>query len=139
MNKIIFVVEEAPEGGYTARALGVSIFTEADGLAELEIHIRDAVVCHFEEPERPRIVRLHFVREEVIAVWLPRDISGEEFARALHLLAYQVTRHTGRVGTLAARDERHIRDLKAGRPLGHAALVDSSRVALAGGSQISAL
>lgn len=68
MNEIIFMVEEAPEGGYTARALGASIFTEADDLAKLEINIRDAVVCHFEEPERPRIVRLHFVREEVIAV-----------------------------------------------------------------------
>lgn len=68
MKEIIFVVEEAPEGGYAAKALDASIFTEADDLAELEINIRDAVVCHFEEPERPRIIRLHFVRDEVIAV-----------------------------------------------------------------------
>ena len=68
MNEIIFVVEEAPEGGYSAKALDASIFTEADDLAELEINIRDAVVCHFEEPERPRIIRLHFVRDEVITV-----------------------------------------------------------------------
>ncbi|MBU2602371.1 MAG: 2-oxoisovalerate dehydrogenase [Actinobacteria bacterium] len=68
MNEIIFIVEEAPEGGYTARALGASIFTEAEELADLETSVRDAVVCHFEESGQPRIIRLHFVREEVIAV-----------------------------------------------------------------------
>ena len=68
VNEIIFVVDEAPEGGYTARALDASIFTEADELAQLETQVRDAVICHFEESERPRIIRLHFVREEVIAV-----------------------------------------------------------------------
>ena len=68
MNEIIFVVEDAPEGGYVARALGAPIFTEADTLYELEAQVRDAVVCHFEAPDRPRIIRLHFVREEVIAV-----------------------------------------------------------------------
>ena len=49
MSEIIFIVEEAPEGGYTARALGESIFTEADDLAQLHARIRDAVQCHFEE------------------------------------------------------------------------------------------
>jgi len=69
VNEIIFVVEEAPEGGYTAAALGVSIFTEADDLADLEAQVRDAVLCHYDdETVRPRIIRLHFVREEVIAV-----------------------------------------------------------------------
>ena len=68
MNEVIFVVEEAPEGGYTARALGASIFTEADTLAELHAQVRDAVQCHFEEGERPKMIRLHFVREEVLAV-----------------------------------------------------------------------
>ncbi|MHB0980111.1 MAG: 2-oxoisovalerate dehydrogenase [Thermoleophilia bacterium] len=68
MNEIIFVVDEAPEGGYTARALEASIFTEADELGQLEAQVRDAVICHFEESERPRIIRLHFVREQVIAV-----------------------------------------------------------------------
>jgi dephospho-CoA kinase len=48
MNELIFLVEEAPEGGYTARALGESIFTEADDVAKLEESIRDAVRCHFE-------------------------------------------------------------------------------------------
>ena len=68
MSELIFVVEEAPEGGYIARALGQSIFTEADTLAELPEKVREAVRCHFEEGQAPKIVRLHHFREEVIAV-----------------------------------------------------------------------
>ena len=66
MNELIFLVENAPEGGYTARALGASIFTEADDLDSLREQVRDAVRCHFDEGEGPQIIRLHFVREEVI-------------------------------------------------------------------------
>ncbi len=66
MNEIIFLVEEAPEGGFTARALGLSIFTEADTLEQLRNNVRDAVECHFDERQRPQLIRLHFVREEVI-------------------------------------------------------------------------
>lgn len=51
MSELIFLVEEAPEGGYTARALGASIFTEADTLDELREQVRDAVRCHFDEDE----------------------------------------------------------------------------------------
>lgn len=68
MNEIIFMVEEAPEGGYLARALGQSIVTEADSLAELHANVRDAVRCHFDDGKAPQVVRLHFVREEDIAV-----------------------------------------------------------------------
>ncbi len=68
MSELIFVVEEAPEGGYVARALGQSIFTEAETLAELPEKVREAVRCHFEEGKAPKLVRLHHVREEVIAV-----------------------------------------------------------------------
>lgn len=68
MTEVIFMVEEAPEGGYTARALGESIFTEADDLTALHQQVRDAVRCHFEEDQQPKVIRLHFVREEVIAV-----------------------------------------------------------------------
>ncbi len=67
MSEIIFNIEEAPEGGYVARALGHPIFTEADSLPELREAVRDAVRCHFEDEERPRLIRLHFVREEIIA------------------------------------------------------------------------
>ena len=68
MNEIIFMVQEPPEGGYSAEALGHAIFTVADTLQELNEMVRDAVICHFEEEARPKIIRLHFVREEVIAV-----------------------------------------------------------------------
>lgn len=68
MNEIMFVVEEAPEGGLTARALGESIFTEADNIESLHQQVRDAVHCHFDEGKAPKIIRLHFTREELIAV-----------------------------------------------------------------------
>ena len=57
-DEIIFTVLESPEGGYEARALSASIFTEADSLDELRAMVRDAVECHFEEAERPAIIRL---------------------------------------------------------------------------------
>lgn len=68
MNEILFIVEEAPEGGLAARALGVSIYTEADDIEDLHQQVRDAVHCHFEEGKAPRIIRLHFTREEVLAL-----------------------------------------------------------------------
>ena len=68
VNEIIFIVEEAPEGGFTARALGASIFTEADRYDDLAEHVRDAIRCHFDEGKRPKVVRLHLVREEVLTV-----------------------------------------------------------------------
>ena len=68
MNEIIFLVEDAPEGGYAAKALGESIFTEADNLEDLHANVRDAVRCHFDEGKAPKMIRLHFVHEEVIAV-----------------------------------------------------------------------
>ena len=67
MNEIIFLVEDAVEGGYAARALGESIFTEGDDLSELRGNIRDAVDCHFDDDEKPRVIRLHLVSDEVMA------------------------------------------------------------------------
>ncbi len=68
MSEIVFLVEEDPEGGYTARALGEPIFTQADDIPALRENVRDAVRCHFEdEASRPKAIRLHFVRDEVIA------------------------------------------------------------------------
>jgi hypothetical protein len=66
-REIIFEVEEAPEGGYVAHALGHDIFTEADTTDALREAVRDAVRCHFDDDDRPKVIRLHFVREEVIA------------------------------------------------------------------------
>lgn len=62
------MVEEAPEGGFTAHALGFAIFTEADDLPELRRNVREAVQVHFDDGERPKVIRLHFVRDEMIAV-----------------------------------------------------------------------
>jgi hypothetical protein len=67
-TEIVFIAEEAPEGGYTARALGFSIFTEAETLDGLHANVRDAVHCHFDEADRPQVIRLHFVRDQLIAV-----------------------------------------------------------------------
>ena len=67
MSEIIFVVEEAPEGGLSARAVGEAIFTQAPTMAELHVQVRDAVRCHFEKGAQPSLIRLHFVRDEVIA------------------------------------------------------------------------
>lgn len=67
-TELIFLVEEAVEGGYTARALGESIFTDADSLEELRANIKDAIRCHFDDGEAPRIIRLHFVKEELLAL-----------------------------------------------------------------------
>jgi len=66
MSEIIFIVEESAEGGFEARALGQSIFTEGESMEELKENIREAIRCHFEE-SAPKVVRLHFVREEVFA------------------------------------------------------------------------
>ncbi|AHJ27368.1 2-oxoisovalerate dehydrogenase [Nodularia spumigena CS-584] len=67
-TEIVFLIEEDPEGGYTAKALGESIFTQADDIASLKEILRDAVRCHFpDEINRPKMIRLHIVRDEVIA------------------------------------------------------------------------
>jgi hypothetical protein len=68
MTEVVFVVEDAPEGGYIARAVGESIFTEADDMAQLRANLRDAVRCHFDDGKGPQVIRLHFVRDEIIAV-----------------------------------------------------------------------
>jgi hypothetical protein len=67
-NEIIFIVEESPEGGYEARSLNYSIFTEADTFEELKGMVHDAVSCHFKTGDRPRLIRLHQVKEELMTV-----------------------------------------------------------------------
>jgi hypothetical protein len=66
MNEIIFIVTESVEGGFEAKALDHAIFTEADTIEELKQQIREAIQCHFEE-NAPKIVRLHYFKEEVFA------------------------------------------------------------------------
>ena len=67
-KEIIFLVEDSDEGGYEAKALGHAIFTEAEDLEELRLNIREAVKCHFEENELPAIIRLHYMKDELISV-----------------------------------------------------------------------
>jgi hypothetical protein len=66
-TEIIFPVQESPEGGYEARALGYSIFTQADTMDELKRNVRGAVHCHFDEGQAPPVIRLHTVKDEVIS------------------------------------------------------------------------
>jgi predicted RNase H-like HicB family nuclease len=68
MTEVFFVVEEALERGFTAKALGESIFTEAETMEELRVNVKDAVECHFDAENMPKLIRLHLVKEEFIAV-----------------------------------------------------------------------
>ena len=67
-SEIIFIVEESPEGGYEAKALGESIFTQAESIDELRTMVQDAVRIHFDEDDRPKMIRLHVVHDEVLPV-----------------------------------------------------------------------
>ena len=67
IKEIIFLVEETDEG-FTAKALDHSIYTEAYSLEELKEMIKDAVRCHFDEDERPKIIRLHIVKQEILTL-----------------------------------------------------------------------
>lgn len=67
MQEIIFIVEEDPEGGYTARSLQASIFTQAETIDGLKNAIKDAMACHFDAAEKiPNIIHLHYVKEEIL-------------------------------------------------------------------------
>lgn len=67
-TEIIFLVEESAEGGYQARALGLSIFTEAESMAKLRENVKEAVLTHFEDDNHPSVIRLHFVKEELMKI-----------------------------------------------------------------------
>jgi predicted RNase H-like HicB family nuclease len=67
-SEIIFEVSEAEEGGFCATALGNGITTQAETVEELRQMVRDAVSCYFDDPQNaPKLIRLHFVRDEVLA------------------------------------------------------------------------
>lgn len=68
MKEIIFLIEEAAEGGFTAKALGESIFTEGETMDEVKSNIKEAVECHFEEAELPKLIRLHIVKDELMTL-----------------------------------------------------------------------
>jgi len=69
MKEIIFEIQEDPIDGFSASALGWGIHTQGDNLEELKANIREALDCYFDEDaERPSVARLHFVRDELIAL-----------------------------------------------------------------------
>jgi hypothetical protein len=67
-TEIIFSIQESPEGGYEARALGHALFTQADTMEELKKNVREAVHAHFDEGKSPSVIRLHMVKDEVIPI-----------------------------------------------------------------------
>ncbi len=69
MKELLFIVQESLDGGYEAKAIGYSIYTQCETYGEIKETIRDAVICHFENKEDlPSIIRINFVKEEIIAV-----------------------------------------------------------------------
>ncbi len=68
VSEIIFLVEEANEGGYQARALDYSIFTDAETMEDLKVNVKEAVQCHFDDNEMPKMVQLHVVKDEVMSI-----------------------------------------------------------------------
>ena len=68
MNEIVFEVTEDAEGGFTAEAIGESIFTQADSWDELKANAKEAVQAFYFDSLPPRSIRLRLVRDEVMAV-----------------------------------------------------------------------
>ncbi|MDZ7765669.1 MAG: 2-oxoisovalerate dehydrogenase [Melioribacteraceae bacterium] len=66
MNEIIFMIKDSIDGGFEAQAVGYSIFTEAETMEEIKNNIVEEVDCHFDEGEKPKLIRLHYVKEEII-------------------------------------------------------------------------
>lgn len=68
-TEIIFeVTEDKVDGGYSATALGYAIHTQGDSLDEIRRRVKEAVDCYFDESMlQPRLIRLHFVRDDVLA------------------------------------------------------------------------
>lgn len=66
MNEIIFLIEEDLEGGYIAQAIGEDIITDGDSMEEIKKNVKDAVDCHFDDDKKPKLIRLHMIKEEVI-------------------------------------------------------------------------
>ncbi|HGJ66298.1 TPA: 2-oxoisovalerate dehydrogenase [bacterium] len=67
-KEILFIIEESLDGGYEANSPGYSIYTEGETLEELKLAVADAVKCHFDEENMPKVIRLHLVKEEVVVL-----------------------------------------------------------------------
>lgn len=67
-KEVLFIVEESLDGGYEASCPGYSIYTEGETLDEIKDAVTDAVRCHFDEGDMPKVIHLHFVKEEVVVL-----------------------------------------------------------------------
>jgi hypothetical protein len=67
MNELVFEVTQEADGGFVAEALGESIFTQADSWEELRVNVREAVAAFYFDRPKPARIRLHLVRDEVLA------------------------------------------------------------------------
>lgn len=67
MSELIFEVTQEADGGFVAECLTEAIFTQADTWADLRANVREAVAAFFDEPDKPEIIRLHLVRDEILA------------------------------------------------------------------------
>ena len=65
-GELVFDVEQSAEGGFVARAVGESIFTQGDSIEDLRTAVREAVECHFGDESMPKLIRLRIVREEIL-------------------------------------------------------------------------
>jgi hypothetical protein len=68
MSEVIFIIKESAEGGFEARALDYSIYTEAKDMESLKEAVKDAVLCHFGKKNTPKLIRLHLVKDELITI-----------------------------------------------------------------------
>jgi predicted RNase H-like HicB family nuclease len=68
MTELVFLVEQESDGGYVAEAIDEAIVTQGDTWQELRQNVRDAVQGFFFDSEPPASIRLHLVRDEVLAV-----------------------------------------------------------------------
>lgn len=67
MQELVFEVTQEADGGFVAEALGESIITEADSWGALRTNVREAVAAFYFDRPAPKRIRLHLVRDEVLA------------------------------------------------------------------------
>ena len=65
--EIVFSVTQENDGGYVAECLSHDIFTQGDTWDELRVNVREAVAAYFFDQLKPTGVRLHLVRDELLA------------------------------------------------------------------------
>ena len=71
MSELVFEVTQDGDGGFVAECLTEAIFTQTDTWEELRFNVREAVAAFCDDREQPAAIRLHLVRNEVLATgWI---------------------------------------------------------------------